>query len=130
MFAQIGKGLRISRLPVTATTNFLAPDILNRCGRAIPAENRALGSTLRPMREQPSHYHSAKNPASMPGDPKYIHVMKSERQSTGDGERLFTSSHSASPSVITATRCEPSTMEFPLLRSKQTCAGHPGICAF
>src|SRR6516165_10563794 len=28
--------------PVTATTDFLAPDILNRCGRAIPAVPQAL----------------------------------------------------------------------------------------
>ena len=29
--------------------------------------------------------------------------------------------------VITATQCEPSTMGYPLLGPKQTCAGHPGI---
>ena len=31
--------------PVTATTNFLAPDFLNKCGRAVPASTHALGRT-------------------------------------------------------------------------------------
>ena len=31
--------------PVTATTDFLAPDILNRCGRAVPAPPDELHST-------------------------------------------------------------------------------------
>ena len=31
------------------TTDFLAPDILNRCGRAVPPEGRGLHSTLRPV---------------------------------------------------------------------------------
>jgi hypothetical protein len=31
--------------PVTATTDFLAPDILNKCGRAVPALTLALGRT-------------------------------------------------------------------------------------
>jgi hypothetical protein len=31
--------------PVTATTDFLAPDILNKCGRAVPALTHALGRT-------------------------------------------------------------------------------------
>jgi hypothetical protein len=31
MFARIGT------VPATATTDFLASDILNRCGRAVPA---------------------------------------------------------------------------------------------
>jgi hypothetical protein len=32
--------------PVTATTDFLAPDILNKCGRAVPAPSDALQRTL------------------------------------------------------------------------------------
>ena len=32
--------------PVTATTDFLAPDILNKCGRAFPAGTHALHRTL------------------------------------------------------------------------------------
>ena len=31
--------------PATATTDFLAPDILSKCGRAVPALNHALGRT-------------------------------------------------------------------------------------
>jgi hypothetical protein len=31
--------------PVTATTDFLAPDILNKCGRAVPAVPYALHRT-------------------------------------------------------------------------------------
>jgi hypothetical protein len=40
--------------PVTATTDFLAPDTLNRCGRAVPAPSDALHRTLRPIAEVPS----------------------------------------------------------------------------
>jgi hypothetical protein len=32
--------------PVTATTDFLAPDIVNRCGSAVPALSESLHSTL------------------------------------------------------------------------------------
>ncbi len=39
-------GQRRVASPVTATTDFLAPDILNKCGRAVPPEGHALGSTL------------------------------------------------------------------------------------
>ncbi len=35
--------------PATATTDFLAPDILNKCGRAVPAVPSALCSTLATM---------------------------------------------------------------------------------
>jgi len=33
---------RTLRLSATATTDFLAPDILNRCGRAVPAPSEKL----------------------------------------------------------------------------------------
>jgi hypothetical protein len=42
--------LRISQ-PVTATTDFLAPDILNKCGRAFPALWGPLHSTLASVAE-------------------------------------------------------------------------------
>jgi hypothetical protein len=38
--------------PVTATTDFLAPDILNRCGRAVPPVPSALHSTLATVKGQ------------------------------------------------------------------------------
>src|SRR6476620_11199019 len=36
--------------PVTATSDFLAPDILNKCGRAFPAVSHAPGGTRKPMK--------------------------------------------------------------------------------
>jgi len=41
-----GHGVGRSASPVTATADFLAPDILNRCGSAVPAQTHALHRTL------------------------------------------------------------------------------------
>jgi hypothetical protein len=60
MFARIGtitdfhagglrEGAKLGRRvasPVTATTDFLAPDILNKCGRTVPALHPPLHSTF------------------------------------------------------------------------------------
>ena len=44
-------GQRHVASPVTATTDFLAPDILAKHGRAVPAGTHALHSALRPIAE-------------------------------------------------------------------------------
>ena len=44
-------GQRRVASPVTATTDFPAPDILDECGRASPAGTHALRRTLRPIAE-------------------------------------------------------------------------------
>jgi hypothetical protein len=36
---------------------------------------------------------TGESPTSVPGDPKYIHVLKSKDQSLGAGERLFATHH-------------------------------------
>jgi hypothetical protein len=42
--------------PATATTDFFAPDILDKCDRAVPAAWRGLGSTLLPNAEGPPSF--------------------------------------------------------------------------
>ena len=39
------------RLPVTATTDFVARDILNRCGRAYPGHRREIDQQVQQLRE-------------------------------------------------------------------------------
>jgi hypothetical protein len=42
--------------PVTATTDFLALDILDKCGSADPVQGRALHRTRRPIAEGPPSF--------------------------------------------------------------------------
>src|SRR5258707_9954014 len=59
MRACLGRALRTRvrrrASPVTATTDFLAPDILNKRGRAVPAVPHALGRTRTTDAEGPPH---------------------------------------------------------------------------
>ena len=69
--------------PVTATTDFLAPDILNECGRAVPAPSAERHSTLA---------YRLRRVASLDGPPPAPHViaatrtrMVGEHHAEGDG---------------------------------------------
>ena len=56
--------------PVTATTDFLAPDILNKCGRAVPAHSAERHSTLA---------YRLRRVASLDGPPPAPHVIAATR---------------------------------------------------
>src|SRR5882672_2377751 len=52
---------RVHGAAATATMDFLAPDILDKCGRAVPAPDRPIGSTLADIaiglgRDHPLHF--------------------------------------------------------------------------
>jgi hypothetical protein len=102
MFARIGTGYgfhgrdlkregadlvrRVASL-VTTTTNFLAPDILDKCGRAVPAPSEALHSTLRPIAAGWRDRHPSTLSARTASLDHVSVTTAGSRQRTGSGNR-------------------------------------------
>src|SRR6266481_8543392 len=94
-------------LPVTATTDFLAPDILNKCGRAVPAVPYA------PPQDPDDRLRSDRHASTVPASAPHHLITATRGEPINDGCPLL------GPKQTCAGR--PGTSPFDLGRVK-TCA--------